>query len=81
MLNGLQLGVLLFMLSGYFQYQSVMLTYGMNSDASTITTAKLMATGDYTERNNIINAINIINIIYIIYFCNISIIKFFLVIN
>jgi hypothetical protein len=46
------------MLSGYFQYQSVMLTYGMNSDASTITTAKLMATGDYTERNNIINAIN-----------------------
>lgn len=52
------INLLLFMLSGYFQYQSVMLTYGMNSDASTITTAKLMATGDYTERNNIINAIN-----------------------
>jgi len=52
------INLLLFMLSGYFQYQSVMLTYGMNSDASTITTAKLMATGEYTERNNIVNAIN-----------------------
>jgi hypothetical protein len=52
------INLLLFLLSGYLQYQTVMNNYKMNSDPSIISTARLLTTGDYTERNNIVNAIN-----------------------
>jgi hypothetical protein len=52
------LNLLLFMLSAYFQFQSIMNTSQMNADPTIISTARLLTTGDYTERNNIVIAIN-----------------------
>jgi hypothetical protein len=52
------INLLLFLLSAYFQYQTVMNNFKMNSDPTIISTARLLTTGDYTERNNMVNAIN-----------------------
>jgi hypothetical protein len=52
------INLLLFMISAFFQYQSVMNNFSMNSDPKIISTARLLATGDYTERNNMVTAIN-----------------------
>ncbi len=52
------INLLLFLLSAYFQYQTVMNNYSMNADPKIISTARLLTTGDFTERNNMVTAIN-----------------------
>jgi hypothetical protein len=52
------MNLILFMVSGYFQYQSVVNNFAMNTDPTIISTARLLATADYTEQSNMVNAVN-----------------------
>jgi hypothetical protein len=52
------LNLILFLVSGFLQFQAVMLLRSMNADAKLVSTPKLLATGDYTDSYTMINSVN-----------------------
>jgi hypothetical protein len=52
------LNLILFLASGFLQFQAVMLLRSMSADSNLISTPKLLATGDYTESFTTINSVN-----------------------
>ena len=52
------LNLLLFLLAGYMQFAAVMLLRSMSANPLLVSTAKLLATGDYTDNYTMMNSVN-----------------------
>ncbi len=52
------MNLLLFLVAGFLQFQAVMLLRSMSADPNSVSTPKLLATGDYTDSYSMINSVN-----------------------
>ena len=52
------LNLLFFLVAGFLQFQAVMLLRSMSADPDTVSTPKLLATGDFTDSYTMINSVN-----------------------
>jgi len=52
------LNLLLFLVAGYMQFAAVMLLRSMSANPVLVSTAKLLATGDYTDNYTMMNSVN-----------------------
>ena len=52
------LNLLLFLIAGYMQFAAVMLLRSMSANPVLVSTAKLLATGDYTDNYTMMNSVN-----------------------
>ena len=52
------LNLLLFLIAGYMQFAAVMLLCSMSANPMLVSSAKLLATGDYTDNYTMMNSVN-----------------------